>query len=129
MQTARHVAVVGCGYWGKNIVRNFAALGALGAVIDADRATAERFAAELGVRALSWSDALADDTLDAVAIAAPAVLHATLAREALAHGKDVFVEKPLALDVGEAEELCRRAEAGGRILMVGHLLQYHPAFL
>lgn len=123
------VAMVGCGYWGKNIVRNLASLGALGAVVDADRAVADRFAAESGVRALSWDEVLADTAIAAVAIAAPAALHATLARQALAAGKDVFVEKPLALDLTEAEELCRAAEAGNRILMVGHLLQYHTAFV
>ena len=89
--------MVGCGYWGQNILRNLASLGALGAVVDADRVVANRFAAENRVRALS--------------------------------GKDVFVEKPLALDLIDAEELCRVAEAGNRILMVGHLLQYHTAFV
>jgi UDP-2-acetamido-3-amino-2,3-dideoxy-glucuronate N-acetyltransferase len=129
MAQSKHVAVVGCGYWGKNVVRNFASLGALGAVVDADAATAERFATELGVPALSWEAALAARKIAAVAIAAPAALHARLAGEALAAGKDVFVEKPLALDLAEAEALCRAADAGKRILMVGHLLQYHPAFL
>lgn len=129
MRHATSVAMVGCGYWGKNLVRNFASLGALGAVVDADRAVADRFAAECGVRGLSWDEVLADRSISAVSIAAPAALHATLARQALAAGKDVFVEKPLALDISEAEELCRMAEAGNRILMVGHLLQYHSAFV
>jgi predicted dehydrogenase len=121
--------MVGCGYWGKNLVRNFAALGALGAIVDADQAVADRVAAEFGVKALSWEEVLTDPSICAVSIAAPAALHATLARQALAVGKDVFVEKPLALDLTEAEELCRVAEAGNRILMVGHLLQYHSAFV
>ena len=129
MRHATSVAMVGCGYWGKNLVRNFASLGALGAVVDADRAVADRFAAECGVRGLSWDEVLADRSISAVSIAAPAALHATLARQALAAGKDVFVEKPLALDISEAEELCRMAEAGNRVLMVGHLLQYHSAFV
>ena len=123
------VAIVGCGYWGKNLVRNFASLGVLGAVVDTDGAVADRFAAEHGVRASSWEEVLADSSIPAVAIATPAVLHATLVRQALAAGKDVFVEKPLALDLTEAEQLCRAAEAGSRILMVGHLLQYHSAFV
>lgn len=129
MRNARAVAMVGCGYWGKNLVRNFAALGALGAIVDADQAVADRVAAEFGVKALSWEEVLTDPSISAVSIAAPAALHATLARQALAVGKDVFVEKPLALDLTEAEELCRVAEAGNRILMVGHLLQYHSAFV
>jgi predicted dehydrogenase/acetyltransferase-like isoleucine patch superfamily enzyme len=123
------VAMVGCGYWGQNILRNLASLGALGAVVDADRAVANRFAAKNRVRALSWDEVLGDPKISAVSIAAPAALHATLARQALAAGKDVFIEKPLALDLIDAEELCRAAEAGNRILMVGHLLQYHTAFM
>lgn len=127
--SAPRIAVIGCGYWGKNLVRNFAELGALGAVCDADADAAAGFAKAWSVPALGWSEVLADKRLQAVAVAAPAILHARLAREALLAGKDVFVEKPLALDVGEAEALCRIAEANGRVLMVGHLLQYHPAFL
>ena len=129
MKHKKTIAMVGCGYWGKNLVRNFASLGALAAVVDADRAVADRFAAEYDVRALSWREVLNNPSIPAVSIATPAALHAALAREALAAGKDVLVEKPLALDISEAEELCRAADAGNRILMVGHLLQYHPAVL
>jgi predicted dehydrogenase/acetyltransferase-like isoleucine patch superfamily enzyme len=123
------VAVVGCGYWGKNLVRNMAALGALAAIHDVDAATAEKMAAQHGASARSWREILDDGAIAGVVIAAPAAQHARLAREALAAGKDVFVEKPLALHEHEAEELCRLAESAGRILMVGHVLQYHPAFL
>src|SRR4051812_18600542 len=107
MDRSGKVAVVGCGYWGRNLVRNFAALDALGAVVDADPATALGYARQFAVPALSWAEALDDASLGAFAIAAPAALHARLAGEALARGKDVFVEKPLALDRGEAEALCR----------------------
>ncbi|RDD63564.1 Gfo/Idh/MocA family oxidoreductase [Ferruginivarius sediminum] len=124
-----HIAVVGCGYWGKNLVRNFHELNALAAVSDGNPGVAAEFGARYGVPALSWENLLADDKVDAVAIAAPAAKHASLAREALTAGKDVYVEKPLALKVGDGEELCRLADEHGRVLMVGHLLQYHPAFL
>ena len=72
---------------------------------------------------------MADPAITGVAIAAPAERHATLTREALLAGKDVFVEKPVALGVSDAESLVKMAQDTGRILMVGHLLQYHPAFL
>ncbi len=123
------VAVVGCGYWGKNLVRNFAELGALAAICDPDRASADKLAAASKSRVLGWMPLLDDASIDAVAIAAPAALHFQLARAALEAGKHVFVEKPLALDVDEAERLCDIAARVDRRLMVGHLLQYHPAFL
>jgi predicted dehydrogenase/acetyltransferase-like isoleucine patch superfamily enzyme len=123
------VAVVGCGYWGKNLVRNFAELGALEGLVDAHRPSVDALIAKHGGRALGFKEALADATIDAVAIAAPAALHHALAKEALQAGKHVFVEKPLALETAQAEELCGLAERLDRRLMVGHLLQYHPVFL
>ncbi|HYE01193.1 MAG TPA: Gfo/Idh/MocA family oxidoreductase [Alphaproteobacteria bacterium] len=123
------VAVFGCGYWGKNLIRNFAELGALEAVSDADPARAAEFGSRHGVRALTAEAALADPAVDGVVIAAPAELHAGLAQRALRAGKHVFVEKPLALRLADAAETIAVARAAGRVLMVGHLLQYHPAFL
>jgi UDP-2-acetamido-3-amino-2,3-dideoxy-glucuronate N-acetyltransferase len=123
------VAVIGCGYWGRNLVRNYHELGALAAVADADAARAAEFAKTTGVPTLSFEEILADSGIEALAIATPAALHARQAMDALAAGKDLFIEKPLALSVGDAEEVEARAEQAGRILMVGHLLQYHPAFL
>jgi UDP-2-acetamido-3-amino-2,3-dideoxy-glucuronate N-acetyltransferase len=125
----RRVAAVGCGYWGKNLVRNFHDLGALAAVVDSDARVSTEFSARFGVAARSWSEILADQQIDAVVVATPAATHARYCLEALAAGKHVFVEKPLALNVAEAEDMVARAEQSGRILMVGHLLQYHPAFL
>jgi len=124
-----HVAVAGCGYWGKNLVRNLAALNVLGAVCDPDTGVAERHAAQFGVKALDWQGVLLRPELTAVVIAAPAAMHARMAMDALVAGKHVFVEKPLSIDVAEAEALCREAKRRGLVLMVGHLLQYHPAFL
>jgi predicted dehydrogenase len=118
------VAVIGCGYWGKNLVRNFGDLGALEAMVDTDPATAATLVGQHGGRALSLDAALRAPDIEAFAIAAPATLHYELAKKAYA-----FVEKPLALTVKEASELCDLAERGDRCLMVGHLLQYHPAFL
>lgn len=86
------------------------------------------FAAELGTKVTTDLDAVWGE-IDAVAIAAPAVDHARLARRALMAGKAVFVEKPLALELSDAEELAELAEQKSLPLMVGHLLQYHPAFV
>jgi predicted dehydrogenase len=122
------VAVIGCGYWGKNLVRNFQELGALGLVCDATpagRAAANGLAPRVGV-VDHFDGALAADVA-AVAIATPAETHFELALRALTAGKDVFVEKPMALTYEHAERLVQLAQARGRILMVGHVLEYHPA--
>lgn len=123
------VAQVGCGHWGKNLVRNFAELGALVAIADGESATAERVSRAYGVPALRFEDILVDSAIDAVSLATPAVTHAEMALQALTAGKHVFVEKPLALDAAEAERVVAAADALGRVLMVGHLLNYHPLFL
>ncbi|HAD88097.1 MAG TPA: oxidoreductase, partial [Rhodospirillaceae bacterium] len=123
------VAVIGCGHWGKNHVRNFHALGALAAVSDANPDLAATMAETYEVPAKAVADILADGDIKGVVIAAPAEAHADLAIAALEAGKHVFVEKPLALTLTEAEGVLAAAEAAGRTLMVGHLLQYHPAFL
>ena len=122
------VAVVGSGYWGKNLVRTFHELGALRAVCDTQPETLEDVERRYGVRTTRvFSEIAADPAIDAIVIAAPAVLHFELARKALLSGKDVFVEKPLALHVAEARELVDLARSRGRILMVGHILEFHPA--
>jgi len=123
------VAVVGCGYWGKNLVRNFAELGALAAVVDLDRDAVGAQSATHGLQAAGFEAVLADPAIDAVVVSVPATLHYAFAKRALEAGKHVFVEKPLALQLAEAEELCGLAERLDRRLMVGHLMQYHPAFL
>src|SRR5262245_29978844 len=122
------VAVIGSGYWGRNLVRNFHQLAALAAIHDADDVMAGPVAEQHGVSARSLASVLADEAIPAVAIPAPARLHFTLAREALVAGKHIFVEKPLALELGHAQALERLAQERGRTLMVGHLLNYRPAF-
>lgn len=122
------IAVLGCGYWGKNLVRNFASLGALKMVCDpaeSGRATARQLAPGCSVVA-GFEEAIGSAECGAVVIAAPAALHYSLAKAALQADKDVYVEKPLCLDLGEADELAQLAEQRGKVLMVGHLLQYHP---
>jgi len=121
------VAVLGCGYWGKNLVRNFAELNALQAVADSNEEAAKKYAELYGVAALSVDEALASD-VDGVIIAAPAEHHLSLALKAFDAGKHVYVEKPLALSVSEGEKIRDASIEAGKILMVGHLLQYHPVF-
>lgn len=125
------VAVIGAGHWGKNIIRNFHELGHLAAICDSNPATLKRFEATYAglEHYLAYSDVLQAGEIPAVAIATPAETHYTLAREALLAGKDVFVEKPLCLEDSQAEELIRIAAERRRVLMVGHLLRYHPAFV
>lgn len=125
-----NVAVIGNGYWGKNLVRNFHALGVLKLVCDTRPEALEEAHATFGVQTCYSPDALlANPDIQAVAIAAPAAQHHELAKACLLAGKDVYVEKPLALRVEEGQELVDLAERRGRILMVGHILQYHPAIL
>lgn len=123
------VAVAGCGYWGRNLVRNFYALGALAAVYDRHDGRADSLALRFDTASLSFEQILADDSIAAVAIATPAEVHFAMAREALLAGKHVFVEKPLALGTDKAETLCAQADKMRRTLMVGHVLRYHPAFV
>jgi UDP-2-acetamido-3-amino-2,3-dideoxy-glucuronate N-acetyltransferase len=122
------VAVVGCGQWGRNLVRTFHALGALRYVCDLDPAALERQARLVpGVQATTHFDDLLAADVEAVIVATPAARHFEGARAALRAGKDVFVEKPLALTYGEGFELVELASSLGRVLMVGHVLQFHPA--
>lgn len=123
------VAVIGAGYWGRNLIRVFAEIGVLAVVCDVNADVATRLAAEYGATARSIEYVLGEPTIDAVAIATPAVEHAALALRALNRGKHVFVEKPMALRVEDAEYLLKVAQEQNLTLMVGHLLQYHPAFL
>jgi UDP-2-acetamido-3-amino-2,3-dideoxy-glucuronate N-acetyltransferase len=122
------LALIGAGYWGKNLARNFNALSALHTLCDASEATLAAYTEGYeGVRKTrSVVEVWNDSAITQVAIAAPAAQHYVLAKAALLAGKDVFVEKPLCLDAAEGEELRDLASRTGRVLMVGHLLQYHP---
>jgi UDP-2-acetamido-3-amino-2,3-dideoxy-glucuronate N-acetyltransferase len=125
------IACLGAGYWGKNLVRNFRDLGALAAVGEIDAERRQELAAlypDVAVLA-SPDEILADPEIDGIVIATPAVSHAEWVRRGLLAGKDVLVEKPLCLSPEEGEELVQLAAARGRVLMVGHLLWYHPAVL
>jgi predicted dehydrogenase len=124
------IGVAGLGYWGPNLARNFAALPGceLAWCCDESAEARERWAASFPSARFTASldDLLADDALDAVALATPVPTHGVLAERVLRAGKHCFVEKPLGQSVTQAERAVAAAEETGRLLMVGHLLEYHP---
>jgi predicted dehydrogenase len=123
------VAVIGGGAWGRNLVRCFAELGCLAAVVDAHQDRAEDLASRYGGRAMSFDQVRTDPTIQAVAVATPPSSHHAVTKAALLAGKHVFVEKPLTQDVAQAQELSDLAVRRRLTLMVGHVLQYHPAIV
>jgi predicted dehydrogenase len=129
--TPIRIGVVGLGYWGPNLARNFVAIEGceVSWLCDAsEEARAKLVGSFGGARGTGHlEDLLADPELDAVVLATPVPTHAELATRVLEAGKHCFVEKPLATTVEEAERAVDAAERAGRILMVGHLLEYHPA--
>ena len=130
MGTDMKVALIGSGYWGKNFVRVLAEHGVLACICDSDPEAVAAIAAKAAVPLVaSPTEVLADDKIGAVVIATPAATHFPLVRQALAAGKHVLVEKPLALELEDARLLAELAQTQDRVLMVGHLLQYHNAFL
>lgn len=130
MASEPKVGVIGCGYWGKNLVRNFQQLGSLGVVCDATD-PGRQLARELAPNAevVSEIGAVLDSDVSGIVVATPAETHYALVKRALEAGKDVFVEKPLALTYDQGAELVELASREGRILMVGHVLEYHPAIV
>src|SRR5438876_10485145 len=130
--TAPHkIACIGAGYWGKNLVRNFSDLGVLAWVCDLDPDRRAHLAAAYPMARFTAAvdQVLADPEVAGVVIATPAETHGELVRRALLAGKDVLVEKPLCLSVEEGQKLVALACERQRVLMVGHLLWYHPAVL
>lgn len=125
----KNIAVVGCGYWGKNLVRNFFELGVLAAVCDPDDKLANFYAKEYKVNNLSFNAIINNASIEGVVLAVPAPLHASMAIDAMKACKHVFVEKPLAMNSAQAEDMISASIENGVQLMVGHLLQYHPIFI
>jgi UDP-2-acetamido-3-amino-2,3-dideoxy-glucuronate N-acetyltransferase len=125
------IACIGAGHWGKNLIRNFNELGVLSWVCELEADHRRQLAGSYPrIRFTEAVDqVLADPQVMAVAIATPAETHGGLVQRALIAGKDVFVEKPLCLSIDEGQKLVALAAERGRVLMVGHLLWYHPAVL
>ena len=124
----KNISVVGCGYWGKNLVRNFSDLGALYSVSDVNIETAKNYANQYKVKSLTFDETINNKDIEGVVLTVPAKLHASMAIDAMNKGKHVFVEKPLALNETDAKLMIETSKKNNVKLMVGHLLHYHPIF-
>jgi predicted dehydrogenase len=122
------IAVIGCGYWGGNHARTLARLGALACVGDRNGERAEALAAEAGVSAATPDAILSDPAVHGVVLALPAEAHVEMGLKAIAAGKHLLVEKPIALNADDAARLVDAARQAGIIALTGHVLRYHPAF-
>ncbi len=131
MTSTVKLGLVGCGYWGPNLLRNYASIDGVDVMAVADRAEGRRAFVSKNYPSIRLVDdgaeIIDDPNIDAVAIATPAATHAALAKKALLAGKHVFVEKPLALTTADAVELCELAESRRQTLMVGHSFLYNEA--
>ena len=129
--TLKNIAVIGAGYWGRNLVRNFHELGVLKTICDGAQTVRDEMARTYPEAAVTAAvtDVLADPAVTGVVIAAPAALHFELATAALQAGKHVFVEKPLALTRADGAALVHLAAQCRRTLFVGHILHYHAAVI
>lgn len=129
LEKDKFVGIVGLGYWGKNILRNLYELEVLNTACDFnEEIIKERKEQFPDIKYVTDYESLINDPqIRAVVIATPAVTHYDLAKRALLKGKDVFIEKPMCMSVREGEELVKLAEEKGLIIMVGHILHYHPA--
>jgi dTDP-4-amino-4,6-dideoxygalactose transaminase/predicted dehydrogenase len=129
------IAVVGCGPWGKNLATAFAQEGALRMLVDVVPLQAHALATSLSDQGYdkptvcTWEDALNDELIDAIALATPAIMHANMAIASMTAGKHVYIEKPFALSVNDGERIIEVAKAQNKLVMVGHLFQYHPAYV
>lgn len=125
------IAVIGAGYWGKNLIRNFYELGRLAAICDENEFLKPGYLEKYPDVAFKtqYDEIVADSSIDAIVLATPAATHYSMAKRALMEGKHVFVEKPIALRIEEGEELVAIAEQRSRALMVGHILYYHSAVI
>ena len=124
----KNIAVVGCGHWGKNLVRNFSELDALFSICDPSSEVVDKYASQYNVKKSPFTEIISDPNIKGVVLAVPAHLHASMAIEAMNKNKHVFVEKPLGMNEVEAEAMIVTAKKNKVRLMVGHLLQYHPIF-
>jgi len=127
----KFIGLAGTGYWGRNILRNLYEMGVLHTVCDSNPSVLEEFRKNFPDVSYtnSFEDMLNNPEIKGIALATPAVTHFELAEKAILAGKDVFVEKPLAMTFKEGSILTEMAGINKRILMVGHILQYHPAVL
>ena len=124
-----NIALIGCGNWGKNIARNLHQMGSLACIYDSNIKLSEKLSYEYSLPTLELNKIFKNPNINAIVIASPAMTHKNMAIEALNNDKDVFIEKPFCLSLTDAEKLSELATNKNRILMVGHLLNYHNAFI
>ena len=124
-----NIALIGCGNWGKNIARNLYQMGSLACIYDKDIKLSEKLNNEYLLPTLELTKIFKDKNINAVVVSSPAITHKDIAFEALKNDKDVFIEKPFCLSLPDAQKLSELAINKNRILMVGHLLNYHNAFI
>ena len=122
------ISVVGCGQWGKNLLRNFYELGVLHSICDINNDISTKYSKHYNVNCLSFNEILNDSNIKGVVLTVPAQFHSQMAIDVMNRGKHVFVEKPLALNEIEAKLMIKTAKKNNVQIMVGHLLQYHPIF-
>ena len=125
------LGLIGGGHWGKNLIREFNNLGILDTICDINQESLEKYNKlypKINTTS-NWDKVLNDNNITCVCIALPANLHYKFAKKSLLSNKDVYVEKPITLDIKEAEELVEISKKKNKILMVGHLLHYHPAIV
>jgi len=124
----KNIAVIGAGYWGQNLIRNFSELGSLKYIYDNDETVRSEFCDKYELLNVNFDEILDDQEIEGVVISTPAPTHYDLCLQCLEHDKHILVEKPITLNVEHAKELISKSTAKGKILMVGHLLQYHSHF-
>ena len=123
------IALIGCGNWGKNIARNLYQMGFLACIYDTNQKLSEKLNHDYLLPNLELNKIFEDQNIKGIVIASPAITHKELAIEALENDKDVFIEKPFCLSLTDAQKLSEIATNRNKVLMVGHLLHYHNAFI
>ena len=124
-----NIALIGCGGWGKNIARNLHQIGALACIYDSDQNLSKKLNQDFKLHDYTINDIFRNENIQALVIASSAKTHRDIAEEALKNNKDVLIEKPFCLSLSEATTLSKLAIKKNRVLMVGHLLNYHNAFI
>ena len=129
MKREFNIALIGCGNWGKNIARNLYQVGSLACIYDKNTKLSQKLNHEYMLPTFGLNKIFEDQNINGIVIASPAITHKELAIQALKNDKDVFIEKPFCLSLTDAQKLSELAKNKNRILMVGHLLNYHNAFI
>ncbi len=125
----KNIAVIGSGYWGKNLIRNFYELGALKYIYDESKDSRKEQQKIYGIKDISFEEILEDKEVQGVVISTPAETHFKIAKKCIHHEKNVFIEKPMCLNLEDAIDLREISRDRGKIIMVGHLLNYNDHFI